>query len=146
MLGAGNYKFKPGYWTGWSRKQGSPKETVVRLVVESEGLERIICSAVLDAEMFPYLATTPFWLRGIFAALRLLPRARRWLVRMVCYVGLQVIYREHGHWECKVALMRWDGGSGRIILMSDDIRLGRCRCSIGAKNYFQDLCKASTIG
>jgi hypothetical protein len=109
VLGAGNYKFKPGYWTGWSRKQGSPKETVVNLVVEREGLERNICSAVLDAEIFPYLATTPFWLRGIFAALILLPVARRWLVRKICYVQLQVIYREHGYWEYHggINALRW---------------------------------------
>jgi hypothetical protein len=99
VLGPGHYKFKPGYWTGWSRKQGSPRETVVNLVVESEGLERNICSAVHDAEIFPYLAATPFWLRGIFATLILLRVARRRLVRKICYVQPQVIYREHGYWE-----------------------------------------------
>lgn len=102
FLGASKYKFKPGYWTGWSpRESGSRKEeTVVTLVVDDEGLERNVCSAILDADIFPYLTTTPFWLRGAFSLLgRLLPAARRWLLRKMCYIQLQAIYREHGYWE-----------------------------------------------
>lgn len=99
VLGTGIYKFKPEYWTSWSRKPGSNTELMVKLVVDNEGLQRNICSAVLDAEIFPYLATTPVLLRGIFAALRPFPVVRRWLVREMCYIQLQVIYREYGYWE-----------------------------------------------
>lgn len=99
VIGAGDYKFKPGYWTSWSRKQTRNEELIVRLIVRDEGLQRNICSAELDAEKFPHLNTTPYWLRGIFAALRPLPAARMWLVRKMCYVQLQVIFYEHQHWE-----------------------------------------------
>ena len=63
VLGAGKYKVNPGYWTGWSRGQGSPKEAVVELVMEGKGLQRNICSVVLDANIYPQLATIPFLLR-----------------------------------------------------------------------------------
>ena len=99
VIGAGDYKFKPGYWTTWSRKQTRNEELIIRLVVRDEGLQRNICSALLDAEKFPHLNTTPYWLRGIFAALRPLSAARRWMVRKMCYVQLQVIFYEHQHWE-----------------------------------------------
>ena len=99
VIGAGDYKFKPGYWTSWSRKQIRDEEAVVRLVVRDEALQRNICSARFDAERFPQLDTTPFWLRGVFAALVPLPAVRRWLLARMCYVQLQVIFFEHGHWE-----------------------------------------------
>lgn len=109
LLGAGDYEFKPEYWSAWSRKQNSSTDTIVTLVVENEAIERNVCSAMLDAEIFPYLASTPFWLRGISTALKLLPIARKWLLRKMCYMQLQVIYREHGHWEYHggINALRW---------------------------------------
>ncbi|KAK2760198.1 hypothetical protein FQN54_002265 [Arachnomyces sp. PD_36] len=101
MLGS-DYKFKPGQWTSWSpnrHQRGGPGETIVTLIVNDEGLERNVCSAVLDAEIFPYLRTTPYWLRGAFYLLRPLPSARQWLLGKMCYIQRQIIYREHGHWE-----------------------------------------------
>lgn len=91
VLGPGNFKFKPGYWTSWARKP-KKEEIVVLSVVQDEGLYRNICSAILDAEKCPYLRTTPLWLRGVFAALNLLPTARKWLVEWILYIQLQGIY------------------------------------------------------
>ena len=109
LLGTGDYKFKPEYWTSWSRKQSLNTETVVRLYVRSEGFQRNVCSAILDSEKFPYLATTPWWLRGVFAALRVMPTVRNWLVGKMCYVQLQVIYREHRYWVYHggINALRW---------------------------------------
>ncbi len=109
VLGAGDFTFRPGYWTTWSKRQDLAKETVIILTIESEGLERNVCSAILDADIFPDLATTPIWLRFLFRALRILPSARRWLVRKMCYVQLQVIRREHGCWEYHggINALRW---------------------------------------
>ena len=52
VIGAGDYKFKPGYWTSWSRKQTRNEELTFRLFVRDEGFQRNICSAVLGAEKF----------------------------------------------------------------------------------------------
>lgn len=115
VYGAGDFTFKPGYWTTWSKeeqtavRESAVRDTVIILTVASEGLERNICSAILDADIFPELATTPVWLRLIFRALRLLPSARRWLVRRICYVQLQVIRCEYGCWEYHggINALRW---------------------------------------
>lgn len=111
VLGPGNFKFKPGYWTSWSRTPSSKKreKVVVLLVVRDEGLYRNVCSAILDAEKFPHLRTTPLWLRGVFAALKLLPTARKRLVEWMLYIQLQVIYYKYGYWEYHggINALRW---------------------------------------
>lgn len=111
VLGPGNFKFKPGYWTSWSRTPNSKKreEIIVLFVVRDEGLYRNVCSAILDAEKFPHLRTTPLWLCGVFAALKLLPTARKRLVEWMLYIQLQVIYYEHGYWEYHggINALRW---------------------------------------
>jgi len=75
------------------------EEIVVLFVIQDESLYRNVCSAILDAEKFPYQRTTPLWLRGVFAALKLLPTAKKWLVEWMLYIQLQVIYYKHGYWE-----------------------------------------------
>jgi hypothetical protein len=85
------------------------EEIVVLFVVQDVGLYRNVCSAILDAEKFPYLRTTPLWLRGVFAAVKLLPTARKRLVEWMLYIQLQVICYKHGYWEYHggINALRW---------------------------------------
>lgn len=80
IIGPGNFDFRPGCWTYWSRCRSSPRKapekTVVIFLVRDASLYRNTCSAILDADRFPYLSATPFWLRGVFVALRVLLVAR----------------------------------------------------------------------
>lgn len=102
IFGPGNFDFRPGCWTYWSRISDpgeAPQKIVVIFVVRDASLYRNTCSAILDAERFPYLSTTPLWLRGVFVALGVLPTARQWLVRWMLYVQLQTIYYEYGYWQ-----------------------------------------------
>ncbi len=92
------YYFKPDYWTTWAREQNLDQELVVVLVVASEVLYRNITSAILDADLFPSLDSTPYWLRAIFALLWG-SRARRWLIAKLLYVQIQAIYYDHSYWE-----------------------------------------------
>lgn len=93
LIGQGDYEFQPGYWTEWTRSKRNEK-TIMILTVRNERLQRNVCSAILDAK-FPHLTTTPLWLRGLFAAMRMRPAARSWLVDKVCYIQLQAIYYQH---------------------------------------------------
>ena len=99
VIGPGSFTFKPGYWTSWSRKASkkSREDLIVLFVVRDESLYRNTCSAVLDAEKFPYLRTTPLWLRAVFVASTLLPAVRQWMIRWMLYIQLQVIHYQHGY-------------------------------------------------
>ena len=98
-MGTVTFKFWPGYWTSWGRDKKCTKDTVVRLAVKSDALQRNICGSILDADKYPHLKTTPSWLRWVFALLKVWPAAKSWLVKKLCYIQSQVIYKHHGHWE-----------------------------------------------
>ena len=102
ITGPGDFRFRPESWTYW-KCRSSPRdpheENTVLFVVRDASLYRNTCSATLDAERFPYLNTTPFWLRGVFATLSMFPAARQWLVRLMLYVQLQTIYYKYGYWQ-----------------------------------------------
>ena len=107
-IGQGDYKFQPGYWTEWTQSKQDEKAIMI-LTVSNEGLQRNVCSAILDAENFPHLTTTPLWLRGLFAAMRMQPAARSWLVDKMRYVQLQAIYYQHECWQYHggINALRW---------------------------------------
>lgn len=106
--GPGDYKFRHGYWTGWTSSKRD-EEAIMILTVQNEGLQRNICSAILDAEKFPHLTTTPMWLRGLFTLLRIYPGVRSWLVEKMGHVQLQAIYYRHGCWQYHggINALRW---------------------------------------
>ncbi len=98
--GCKTYNFKPDYWTTWGADELNlgREELIVVLVVANEGLYRNMASAVLDADLFPSLNSTPYWLRAIFTLLWSV-RARRWLIAKLLYVQIQAIYYNHSYWE-----------------------------------------------
>ena len=98
--GAKDYYFQPDYWTTWSRDT-LVKEAVdlVVVLVAKEDLYRNRVSAILDADLFPSLDSTPYWLRAVFALLSWSPAAWRWLIAKLLYVQIQAIYYHFGYWE-----------------------------------------------
>lgn len=75
------FRFKPDQRVSFNcaRRDGKSKSSLQPLIVEldaSNDLWRNICSAILDRNLFPSLASIPHWLRALFALLTLLPRWR----------------------------------------------------------------------
>lgn len=86
-------------WRSSEKNEG--QDFVAELVTENgaygEILYRNICSAILDADRFPNLTSTPLWLRALFAALTWFPQLRSWLVAKMLSVQLEAIYHEHDY-------------------------------------------------
>ena len=62
-------------------------------------LYRNICSAILDASRYPYLSTTPLWIKAVLKLLSLWPRARVWLLTRLLYLQIQVMNEFFGYRE-----------------------------------------------
>ena len=97
-IGGGTFDFRPGYWTTWGLGWNKPQKIKVNLVTREENLYRNVLSATLDADLFPSLHSTPYWLRGVCAVLGS-GRARSWLIAKLLYVQLQAMYYQHAYWE-----------------------------------------------
>lgn len=162
VLGVGDFVFKPGFWTYWTRRKDNqhrrpPKpnpsptppmvprppppttistlpekppghndldgdnhalaeedekenDTILTLIVHSDSLDRNICSAILDARIYPSLSTTPIWLRWLFAVLAWIsPPLHRRLLSLMLYLQMQTMYTHHGYFQYHggVNALRW---------------------------------------
>jgi len=97
MPRGGSMRFKPGQRIQWLRDDiFKPKDLAVTLVAD-ETLYRNTCSAILDADRFPHLATTPPWLRLLFTMLMWWPAAQRWLIARLLWVQLQAMHYSHDY-------------------------------------------------
>ncbi|KAM0425422.1 hypothetical protein ACHAPT_009479 [Fusarium lateritium] len=84
--------FEPGQQVAWGPAR---EDSQLQLKVDFVGnhvLWRNICSAVLDRNLFPELSSTPYWLRAIFAILRLAPVWRDKLLEWMLWIQLHVIF------------------------------------------------------
>jgi hypothetical protein len=63
--------------------------------VASHALWRNVCSAILDRAVFPQLASTPLWLKVLFAMLAVVPSRRDRLLDVMLWIQLQVIFAAH---------------------------------------------------
>jgi hypothetical protein len=67
----------------------------VLLETEDEVLYRNTSSAVLDAELFPILPSTPLWVRLLYSLLAFSPAAQRLMIAKLLWIQLQIIYFTH---------------------------------------------------
>jgi hypothetical protein len=83
--GPGEYRIKPGDIHDWSSLD-SDRELVVLLETDDEILYRNTSSAVLDAARFPFLSSTPFWVRLVYRLLSF--AAQRWMIATMLWIQL----------------------------------------------------------
>lgn len=87
--------FKVTDGVAWKSARLDTKEkTKLPLVVNldaEQNLHRNICSAILDKDLFPSLASTPYWVRLLCAIPALRPR----LIDRALWIQLQAIYWKH---------------------------------------------------
>jgi hypothetical protein len=88
-------RFKPGQRVAWCRLNADSHTQLTVDLVADHILWRNICSAVLDGDMFPRLASTPWWLKALFAILVVMPLWRNALLRFMLWIQLQVIFLAH---------------------------------------------------
>ncbi len=91
-----HHSFHEGERTTWSSERRH-KDLVV-ILVANETFYRNMCSAILDANRFPVLSSTPLWLRVLFKLLTLWPSAYQWLLSGLLWVQLQAIKHAHGYY------------------------------------------------
>lgn len=102
-LGQGGMKttIPPRYQLTWGR---DPSRTTVDAAnlplkvetVASHALWRNVCGATLDRAIFPQLASTPWWIKGLFAILAAVaPVRRERLLDLMLWVQLQSIFVAH---------------------------------------------------
>jgi hypothetical protein len=78
----------------WS-SNSSDQDLIVLLESEDEVLYRNAISAVLDANRFPFLSTTPFWIRTLFPLLAFSPVAQKAMDNKLLWIQLQMVYYSH---------------------------------------------------
>lgn len=64
-------------------------------LVADQTLYRNICSAILDRTLFPYLATTPYWLKALFKIIEWQPTIRQRLLEAMVWIQLESICYAH---------------------------------------------------
>lgn len=99
-LGPGeSFDFAPhhchSWWTDPSRKDDEKGMDIITLFESDAAFYRNICSAILDANKYPSLRTTPLWLRLLFLSLGWFPSTRERLVSIMLWVQLQFIHETH---------------------------------------------------
>jgi len=103
-------RFEASQLNAWGR-DGDGKAHPALLSVDLEApatLHRNVCSAVLDHELFPRLASTPPWVRGLFALLAPLPAAQERLLACLLWVQLRTMFYTHGfHLYCGRISISW---------------------------------------
>jgi len=65
------------------------------LETEDELLYHNTSSAILDAALFPYLSSTPLWVRLLYWSLAWWPAARRLMTAKLLWIQLQMMYFAH---------------------------------------------------
>jgi hypothetical protein len=97
IISAGvNVRSSSGYSLAWDRPQTDTQVSLVVDMVADHALWRNICSAVLDKDIFPQLASTPWWLKALFAILAVVPSWRNALLSLMLWIQLQAIFLAHG--------------------------------------------------
>ena len=85
---------KPDERVSWRRPCEINELLTVDLVAD-QILWRNICGAILDKDLFPRLASTPYWFRGLFAILAPFPQIRVKLLALVLWIQIQTIFFTH---------------------------------------------------
>lgn len=85
--------FSPGQRVQWDRPRHAKETPLTVDLVANPVLWRNICSAVLDADKFPRLESTPWWLKALFAILR--PAWHAWLLGLTLRIQLLAIFASH---------------------------------------------------
>lgn len=88
-------EFQPGQRVSWSAPPDRDPVALTVILMADHVLWRNICSAVLDKDIFPQLASTPFWLKGLFALLRPVPSWRNRLLDAMLWFQLHAIFAAH---------------------------------------------------
>ncbi|GIZ45074.1 hypothetical protein CKM354_000825800 [Cercospora kikuchii] len=81
----------------YNRNSANLEELLVVDIEANTKLHRNICSAILDRDKFPRLASTPFWIKGLFVLLSASSRLQEWLLEAMLRVQLQTIYYAHDY-------------------------------------------------
>jgi hypothetical protein len=100
--GSGSEKSGPGSRSAirggdvhsWSSYEPD-QEFIALLESEDEVLYRNAVSAILDADRFPFLSTTPLWFRILYYSLAFSPAAQRALNNKALWIQLQTMYCTH---------------------------------------------------
>lgn len=87
--------FEPGLWVLWYRPKLNAQISLTVDLVADHTLWRNVCSATLDKAIFPDLASTPVWIKGLFALLAFIPSWREQLLNPMLWMQLQTIYFSH---------------------------------------------------
>ncbi|RYP45732.1 hypothetical protein DL768_007973 [Monosporascus sp. mg162] len=88
-------QFVPGQRIAWHRPKNNAKVPLIVDLVADHVLWRNICSAILDRDIFPRLASTPWWLKALFAIVAAVPPWRNKLLSVMLWIQLQSIYFAH---------------------------------------------------
>ncbi|KAF2427783.1 hypothetical protein EJ08DRAFT_651205 [Tothia fuscella] len=79
-----------GWWT-----DTPSQKLIVLLETEDEILYRNAIRAILDADRFPFLSTTPFWVRMLYSSLAFSPAAQKAMKYKILWIQLQMMYYTH---------------------------------------------------
>jgi len=90
------YTFRKGDGISWSSQER--EEDLVIILAANQTIYRHKCSAILDTDRFPFLASTPMWLKAIFRTLAPWPSAYDWLLMQMLWVQLQAMNYAHGYY------------------------------------------------
>ncbi|RYP14777.1 hypothetical protein DL765_006133 [Monosporascus sp. GIB2] len=88
-------QFVPGERIAWHRPKNSAKVPLIVDLMADHVLWRNICSAILDRDIFPRLASTPWWLKALFAIVAAVPPWKNKLLSVMLWIQLQSIYFAH---------------------------------------------------
>jgi hypothetical protein len=88
----------------WDRGYSDRKEEFSVLMNADETLYRNTCSAILDAQFYPHLSTTPYWLRFLSGLLPISARQR--LISSMLWVQIQSMNHAHKYyaWHGKLQI------------------------------------------
>jgi hypothetical protein len=97
--GSGSFSGGPGAYKivtlgdlhAWTSRYPD-QELVVLLESEDEILWRNTRSAILDADRFPFLSSTPYWVYLLYSLLAFWPAARRLMIARFLWIQLQMMY------------------------------------------------------
>lgn len=93
-----DFTLKHGDHHAWG-PYNTKEELVVLLEIDNAVLYRNMCSAILDVDHFPYLSSTPLWIRLLHKSLYLSPNIQRWVLSVMLWVQLQMMCCTHDFWQ-----------------------------------------------
>ena len=92
-----SHHFKENERHSWGPSSVAKDPLTVLLATNDGNLLRNTCSAILDANKLPYLASTPFWLKTLFWVLSIWPAGRAWLTSALLFVQIQAMNHFYGY-------------------------------------------------